>query len=337
VWEELNKLGGKRLVMFSTIKKRIPKKIKVKVKDKIKDNTPDIIKNTYKFYRKRQIKNKRPLITQEKIIADLLQVGIKKGDSILLHSSLKSIGYVEKGPQTVINAILDVITTKGTLAVPAYNQIRGGMYKTCVEYNTPFDPRTSTTYLGAIPETFLGFPGITRSVHPTHSIAAIGKYADFITEAHHYAKLTFGKDSPWDRLMRIDGKLLMIGITLGPNTFSHTIEDILLDEYPLPVRMEEVFRLKCKDWDGNIVEVSVNPLDPEYVKLRYDRSGRRETMAFFWNEYKKAGVLTVGNIGEAKSWVASMNDYYNYLVYLMNKEITIYSDFEDIENFNRER
>jgi aminoglycoside N3'-acetyltransferase len=80
--------------------------------------------------------------------------------------------------------------------VPTFS-MKETIYKTCLDKNYIFDPRVTGTFLGAIPSTFLKFPGVYRSVHPTHSVSAVGKHAKYITESHHLAGSISGPDSPW--------------------------------------------------------------------------------------------------------------------------------------------
>ena len=56
-------------------------------------------------------------IDKQRLIVDLISLGLGPGDTVLFHSSLKSIGWVEPGPQAVVAAsvtvlLLDTILTK---------------------------------------------------------------------------------------------------------------------------------------------------------------------------------------------------------------------------------
>jgi aminoglycoside N3'-acetyltransferase len=301
-----------------------------KLKNFIRQISPKPIRVVFEAQRAEQLRKTAPVISRTMIEKDLKKLGLKKGDTIFLHSSLKSIGYVEGGAPTVIDAIIGVLGSSGTLIVPTYS-LKKSMYKTCLDRKYIFDPRTAATQLGIIPATFLRYPGVRRSVHPTHSVSAVGKNARYITEAHHRASSTFGHDSPWDRLMNLDGKILAIGLKMGRNTFSHVLEDKMLDEFPLPVRMKQTFYIKCKDWDGNLIEVPVVPHDPKYKKIRMDQEHRDDLRKYFWKEFIRSGIIRVGRVGRAISWISSANDYYQHLVRLMREGITIYSSNEELK------
>jgi len=301
-----------------------------KIKNFIKRTSPKPIKAFFETRREKQLRRTAPIIIRGRIEKDLKKLGLEKGDSVLLHSSLKSIGYVEGGAPTVIDAIIEVLDSSGTLIVPTYS-LEKSMYKTCMDRKYIFDPRTATTQLGIIPASFLHYPGVCRSIHPTHSVSAIGKNARYITEAHHLSTSTFGHDSPWDRLMKLDGKILAIGLKMGHNTFSHVLEDKMLDKFPLPVRMKQTFYIKCKDWTENLIEVPVVPHDPKYKKMRLDQDHREDLRKYFWEEFIRSGIIRVGRVGQAISWIASANEYYGHLVRLMQEGITIYSTAEELK------
>jgi len=289
-----------------------------------------IIKKIKQVQREKEIKRTAKRITKDTMIEDLTNLGLKEGDDVLLHSSLKSIGYVEGGAQTVIGAIIEVISSSGTLIVPTYS-MKGTMYETCRARDYLFDPRSTGTGLGKIPATFLKLPNVHRSIHPTHSVSAIGRNARYLTEAHHLARSTFGPDSPWDRLLKLDGKILGLGVTVWPVPYNHVLEDMLLDEFPLPVRMKKTYYLKCRDWNENLIEVPVTPHDPQYAKIRIDNKNRQDLRDYFWHEYNRAGILKVGKIGMATSWYASAKSYYNHRIALMREGITIYSSPDELK------
>jgi aminoglycoside 3-N-acetyltransferase len=273
--------------------------------------------------REGEIRKTSTEITKARLIDDLRGIGVSDGDAILLHSSLKNIGYVKGGPGTFIDALLDVLTPSGTLVVPTYQMVNYNMLDTCRDENYIFDPRTAGTYLGYIPATFLSYPGIERSIHPTHSVSALGKDAKYITEAHHLAPSTFGTDSPWDRLIKLNGRVLGVGVTLAPVGIFHMLEDMLLDRFPVPARMSQTYKVKCRDYDGKNIEVPVTPHDPEVAITRIDKNEYLAT--YFGNSYYRAGILKTGMIGDALSYLVDAGDFYEHLEALLNEGITIYS------------
>lgn len=275
--------------------------------------------------RRREIERAAPHVDRESLAADLTALGIARGDSVFLHSSLKSLGFVEGGPNAVLEALLDVLGPDGTLVVPTYYQPGGTIYQTCKLPDYVFDPTVHGTGLGALPSAFLKLPGVCRSLHPTHSVSAIGPKAAYVTDSHHVAPSVFGLDSPWERFLRLDGKVLGLGISMGPVTFYHMLEDLVGDAFPLPVRMKETHPLRCRERSGNIVIVRVVPLDPEFMPRRIDNPARGDLREYFWREFSGAGLLSTGRVGESMSWFIGAQAFYNHLEALMREGITIYA------------
>ncbi len=197
-----------------------------------------------------ELRATRRLITKDDLRVGLESLGIRAGDAVMLHSSLKSIGFVDGGPRTVLESLVEAVGPTGTLVVPTYWLPGGTILETCRLEGYVFDPRRDGSNLGRLPSEFLTFDGIARSIHPTHSVSAIGRDARHVVEDHHRAPSIFGTGSPWDRCHALDAKVVGLGISMGPVTFYHLLEDRLLDRFPLPVRMTETYRLPCIDWDG---------------------------------------------------------------------------------------
>ena len=160
-----------------------------------------------------------PEMSKEMIVVGLRRLGLAAGDGVMVHSSLRSFGRVAGGAETVIDALMEVITPAGTLMLPSFNHgsafAEGG-----AGY---FDPRATPTTNGAIPEAFWRRPGVCRSLHPTHAFAAWGRHARRYTAGHHRT-LTCGPESPLGLLWRDGGWGLLLGVGYGVNTFHHVVE-----------------------------------------------------------------------------------------------------------------
>ena len=103
------------------------------------------------------------------IARDLLNLGVKNGDTILVHSSFKSLGRVPGGIETLILGLLRAIGESGTLLMPAL----------CWALRPPeeYNERLTPTNVGAVAEYLRTRSGTLRSIHPTHSVCAVGKRA----------------------------------------------------------------------------------------------------------------------------------------------------------------
>lgn len=183
-------------------------------------------------------------ITVDSMVSDLRALGVEAGQTVLVHSSLSSLGWVCGGPPAVIKALQEVIGEDGTLVMPTHSPgnmdpaarenppVPEAWYETIREETPPYRPAvTPTQGMGKIAECFRSCPAVHRSMHPQHSFAAWGADAKFVTEAHSLA-YSLGEGSPLARVYDLDGDVLFLGTSHGTNTSLHLAEyraDIDLD------------------------------------------------------------------------------------------------------------
>jgi len=150
---------------------------------------------------------------------DLKKLGIKKGDKLMVHSSLSALGYVEGGAKAICSALMETIGEEGILMMPTFN------HDAPFEKGGPgyYSPQETPTKNGIVPDTFWRMKGVYRSLNPTHPFAAWGKEAKKYVENHHQVT-TMGKNSPLHLLEKNKGKVLLLGVDYHANTFHHTVE-----------------------------------------------------------------------------------------------------------------
>ena len=159
---------------------------------------------------------------------DLRAIGVREGDSILIHSSYKSMGGIEGGIKTLIDALLAVIGDKGTLIAPTLT------FRDVTVENPVFDYLKTPSCVGAISEYVRTMDGAKRSIHPTHSCAAIGAKTDYFISGHELDRTPVGKNSPFYKLREDGGKVLMLGCGVECNTTMHGVEECFGTSYVLP-------------------------------------------------------------------------------------------------------
>lgn len=152
-------------------------------------------------------------ISKTQLISDFKNLGLQTGMDVMVHSSLSKVGQVIGGANTVIDALLSVIGKHGTLVMPSFNH-RGAHV-----YNPLITPSTN----GAIPNAFWQRPGVIRSLHPTHAVAAFGPKAEYIC-ADHLTTGVWTADSPISRLIHNGGYILSLGVDHNSSTAYHAAE-----------------------------------------------------------------------------------------------------------------
>ncbi len=298
----------------------------------IKAGIKSVIGQVQKKRRVEELKRDAVHITREQLAEDLRQFGIEQGDAVFIHSSLKSLGFVEGGPASVIGALQDAVGSEGTLVLPTYYLPGGTILSTCMMKDYVFDVRHHGTNMGAMPEAFLATPGVMRSVHPTHSVSAIGKHAALLTQDHHRAPSVFGKGSPWQRFSELEkAKVLGLGISMGPVTYYHLAEDTLGDDYPIRVWVEPTYSMPCIDWNGQQCAVPVRAYKPELMERRIDNRSRADMQEWFAQEFELAGLRKTGRVGQAQSWFIPASGFLEKIIALASEGITIYSTPEELK------
>ena len=63
----------------------------------------------------------RSIVTREDLKKGFLALGLTAGMKVMVHSSLKSFGYVEGGADAVIDVLMEILTPEGTLMMPSFN------------------------------------------------------------------------------------------------------------------------------------------------------------------------------------------------------------------------
>lgn len=174
--------------------------------------------------------------TASSLRAELRALELPDDAVVLVHSSLKVLGWVAGGAQAVVEALTDVIATRGTLVMPTHS---GDLSDPARWLNPPvpetwwdtirseapaFDPAmTPTRAMGAIVECFRRAPGVRRSSHPTVSFAATGRRAAEIVDGHELAN-GLGEGSPLARIHDADGYVLLVGVGFYVCTMLHLAE-----------------------------------------------------------------------------------------------------------------
>ena len=219
-------------------------------------------------------------VTKDSLVADLHTLGIRPGGVLLVHSSMKSLGYVEGGPAAVIAALRETIGPGGTLVLPTLTYDR-------VNLEHPrFDVRNTACCVGLIPETFRQMPGVVRSLHPTHSLAAIGPRAAELMAGHDKQQSPGAMGSPYHKIVQAGGFILFLGTGIACNTMLHCVEEWAgLAESLTP----ELHGLEVVDYDGRVLAV------PQHRHVGH----RSQFYAKMGPLFLKHAIMTQGKVAAA--------------------------------------
>ena len=164
-------------------------------------------------------------VTAKDIFEAVVELGVKPGDIALVHSSLKSMGYVIGGPAAVIRGFEDLLGKDGMLVMPTLSQVD---FKN--SYKTWYMDKPSDT--GYITEFFRKQPYVYRSDQATHSVAARGRLAYELTHEHTgygphlcpFGEYAFADSSPWMKMYNAEARIVFIGVPMLYNTMKHMVE-----------------------------------------------------------------------------------------------------------------
>lgn len=174
----------------------------------------------------------------------LESMGLKGDETILIHSSMKSIGEVDGGADTVLDAWMEYFKD-GLLLLPTHT------WKTVNADNPVYNPQTTPSCVGLLTNMFMKRDGVIRSLHLTHSMAGYGKSAAEYLAGEEYNNTPCTPGGCYDRLKDAGGKVLLVGVGHERNTYIHSVEEVLnvpnrLSDMP----MELVIELLKEDKDN---------------------------------------------------------------------------------------
>lgn len=233
------------------------------------------------------------------IINKMKEKGIAKGDLTIVHSSMIGLKPYGIKPKEVINSLLDLIGSEGTLAIPTYPYFRENptgkdyMTKDLSNLVLEYCPDKTLAWTGMIPNVFLTYPNVIRSRHPLNTLAAKGPLAERMMKNNisGYKPLPNGENSSWKFCVDHKAKIIGLGVDLTDSlTMIHTAEDTepkKWDKYDW--YRDRKFRIIDKD---KSIEIVVRERKPEKaIHLA------KKTLA---KDLLNEGILTRDNIGGAK-------------------------------------
>ena len=241
------------------------------------------------------------MLTFEQLVEGFRSLGVQEGDTLLVHSSYKSLGEVEGGPSTVIRALETALGPGGTLIMPTFN----------FDFNKgePWDVRTTPSKMGILTEFVRKDPRARRVFHPFYSFAVLGEHAEMLGNLRY--KSAYERNSVFGKLRDLDGKIMVIGLSYNDSmTFFHHIEQMEGVDY----RFLKQFTGEVTDEHGNTYtdtfEMLVRDID-QGVKTMVDPMGAL---------MEQAGIIQSARIGEADVKLMKANEVYEFTAREMKRD-----------------
>lgn len=237
------------------------------------------------------------VLTRTRLAEALAELGVSAGDVLLVHSSLKAIGPAEGGADGLIDALLEAIGPRGLLAVPTHTwAVVNDKQPVWHELYTP-------SHVGVLTNVLRRRPGAVRSLHSSHSVAAIGPRAAEFCEGHERDSTPCSPTSPYGRLLEWNGKVLLIGVDLTCCTYFHCLEEIagLGEIWSLDPVARERYLI---DVSGRVIRTTIRG----HKDYKSDNYGRLEA------ELTSAGVIRRTALGNSSMMVVDARAAADYLV-----------------------
>lgn len=220
------------------------------------------------------------MLTKSDIHAFLESIGIRSNDTVLIHTSMRSLGGVEGGCDGLIDGFKSYLSD-GLFLIPTHT------WATVGKDDPVYDVRRTVPCIGALPTVAAFREDAVRSLHPTHSVSAFGERAEEFVRGEEISQSPCPVGGVWCRLYEEDAKILLIGVGLNRNTYIHAVDEMI----DLPGRLTEPVELTVIDKSGNSYKTN----------FRHHSSGTGSE--FFDEIYRKplelCGALKTAYLGQA--------------------------------------
>lgn len=156
---------------------------------------------------------------------------------LMVHCSVNNLQPMFKGEALdLLKALRAYAEPAGTLAMPAFyfgEEEDGGAYATLARLRR-IELRRIPSQMGLLSELFRRSRGVASSRHPIMRVSAAGPLAADLVRGHESAELPCGRGSPFDFMTSHDTLIIGIGKPIEVLTHVHHVEDVMIDEFPVP-------------------------------------------------------------------------------------------------------
>lgn len=216
------------------------------------------------------------------------RLGLRAGQTVLVHSALRTLGHVDGGAETVVDALLSLLGPRGTLVAPTFT------FAHEIEASPIVDPAADRSEMGAISEAVRLRPDARRSIAFRHSFAAIGRRADVLASVDHRLH-PFDFRSSFGVLLGLDAQILLIGVTYAASTAHHFAEWI----YEVPYRVVVTRQVRLRQPNGSLVDTTMDDYQPIRGPDGTYADGRRSDFNRLGSMLEGRGLVGVTAVGNA--------------------------------------
>lgn len=231
-----------------------------------------------------------PATPEARAAAELLDCAGVPGDGVLfVHSAFRRLGAAGFRAEAFIEGLIDYMRD-GTLVMPTMS------WRVVTPANPWFDEIETPSHVGVVAELFRRNYATHRSLHPTHSVAALGRHATKLTATHHQGDTPCPLTSPYGKAREMDAHVLLLGIGLERCTAIHHAEEMVAPEvYLFPPEMAETYQ--CRSRDGTIHPMRLR----RHLRLNRD-------FPQFAAPLTARGLMRVGELAGTKWQAVSQDD-----------------------------
>ena len=251
---------------------------------------------------------------KEDLLRDIRSLGIRPEGTLLIHSSMKAIGNVEGGADTVLDAWMEYMKD-GLLVFPTHT------WNKVTKTTMIFDSRTQPSCVGILSELFRQRPGVVRSLHPTHSVAACGKDAVSYVSGEEKSTSPLPREGCWGKLLDRDADILFLGCTLRSNTFIHGVEEW----NQIPDRVS--------DWTKPLTLIDSEGKEYHVDTHCHHCEARDDVSENYWKleePFRRLGAICYGKFGDALCILGNARKMNEIASQLLKKEPDLFLSGEAI-------
>ena len=233
----------------------------------------------------------------EELERALIELGVKSGDTVLVHSSFNPHSGFQGSPEKLIDVFLKTVGPEGNLLMVSLPYSTSSI--SYLQKLKLFDVRKTPSRMGMISELFRRRPGVLRSLHPTHPMLAYGPKAEWIVAGHEDCLYPCGPGTPFEKLAQLNGKILFFYVGFTYLTFFHYLEHLVHKKLPFPLYTDKPFDVPVIDANGKERTVKTYVFTPDAIKRRRPDPLERD----FW----RRGVIKKGRVGATRLLLVDAN------------------------------